>query len=115
MAWGPMGQTHPEEGVTVTGPRGEKTNVQPCSEQPAHTQREQKGALASRPPPREPCIPSSWAVVKAEGSPSSSITEQLLLGSHMVPTSAMPRVSQVVAPHRSCREGRSRGRHELEM
>lgn len=47
-------------------------------------------------------LPSSWAVVKAEGSPSSSMTEQLLLGSHMVPTSAMPRVSQVVAPHRSC-------------
>lgn len=46
--------------------------------------------------------PSSWAVVKAEGRPSSSITEQLLLGSHMVPTSAMPRVSQVEAPHRSC-------------
>lgn len=46
-------------------------------------------------------LPSSWAVVKAEGRPSSSITEQLLLGSHMVPTSAMPRVSQVDAPHRS--------------
>lgn len=46
--------------------------------------------------------PSSWAVVKAEGRPSSSITEQLLFGSHMVPTSAMPRVSQVEAPHRSC-------------
>lgn len=46
--------------------------------------------------------PSSWAVVKAEGRPSSSITEQLLFGSHMVPTSAMPRVSQVEAPQRSC-------------
>lgn len=45
--------------------------------------------------------PSSWAVVKADGRPSSSITEQLLFGSHMVPTSAMPRVSQVEAPHRS--------------
>lgn len=52
--------------------------------------------------PAEGCIPSSWAVVKAEGRPSSSITEQLLFGSHMVPTSAMPRVSQVDAPHRSC-------------
>lgn len=40
-------------------------------------------------------------MVKAEGRPSSSITEQLRLGSHMVPTSAMPRVSQVEAPHRS--------------
>lgn len=40
--------------------------------------------------------------MKADGSPSSSMTEQLLLGSHMVPTSAMPKVSQVVAPHRSC-------------
>lgn len=30
------------------------------------------------------------------------MTEQLLLGSHMVPTSAIPKVSQVVAPHRSC-------------
>lgn len=48
-------------------------------------------------------LPSSWAVVKAEGSPSSSMTEQLRLGSHMVPTSAIPSVSQVVAPHRSCR------------
>lgn len=46
-------------------------------------------------------LPSSWAVVKAVGKPSSSMTEQLLFGSHMVPTSAMPRVSQVVAPHRS--------------
>lgn len=45
--------------------------------------------------------PSSCAVVKAEGRPSSSMTEQLLLGSHMVPTSAIPRVSQVVAPQRS--------------
>ena len=106
---GPMQQAHPEEGATAKGPRKKKTNAHPCSEQPAHTQRERKGALPSRPPPREPCIPSSWAVVKAEGSPSSSITEQLLLGSHMVPTSAMPRVSQVVAPHRSCR-----GRGEAE-
>lgn len=48
--------------------------------------------------------PNSCAVVKAEGRPSSSITEQLLLGSHMVPTSAIPRVSHVVAPHRSCEE-----------
>lgn len=57
-------------------------------------------------------LPSSWAVVKAEGSPSSSMTEQLRLGSHMVPTSAIPNVSQVVAPHRSCqsqREGVSPG------
>lgn len=46
-------------------------------------------------------IPSSWAVVKAEGKPSSSMTEQLLFGSHMVPTSAIPSVSQVVAPQRS--------------
>lgn len=45
--------------------------------------------------------PSSWAVVKAEGKPSSSMTEQLLFGSHMVPTSAIPSVSQVVAPQRS--------------
>lgn len=51
-------------------------------------------------------LPSSWAVVKAEGNPSSSMTEQLRLGSHMVPTSAMPSVSQVVAPHRSCGEVR---------
>lgn len=46
-------------------------------------------------------LPSSWAVVKAEGRPSSSMTEQLLFGSHMVPTSAIPSVSQVVAPQRS--------------
>lgn len=53
---------------------------------------------------RAGALPSSWAVVKAEGSPSSSMTEQLRLGSHMVPTSAIPSVSHVVAPHRSCRE-----------
>lgn len=49
-------------------------------------------------------IPSSWAAVKAEGKPSSSITEQLLFGSHIVPTSARPRVSQVEAPQRSWSE-----------
>ena len=101
----PWGRPTQKREPLLQGLEGKKTNVHPCSEQPAHTQREQKGALPSRPPPREPCIPSSWAVVKAEGSPSSSITEQLLLGSHMVPTSAMPRVSQVVAPHRSCPGG----------
>lgn len=66
-----------------------------------NTQCRPRRALSSL-PQEPPASPSSWAVVKAEGSPSSSITEQLLLGSHMVPTSAMPSVSQVVAPHRSC-------------
>ncbi|TNN53842.1 hypothetical protein EYF80_035903 [Liparis tanakae] len=32
------------------------------------------------------------------------MTEQLLLGSHTVPTSAIPSVSQVVAPQRSWRQ-----------
>lgn len=67
------------------------------SKHPAQIQVNPRGHL-----PSSPALPSSWAVVKADGSPSSSMTEQLLLGSHMVPTSAMPRVSQVVAPHRSC-------------
>lgn len=50
-------------------------------------------------PPR--CSPSSWAAVRADCSPSSSTMAQLRSGSQAVPTSAMPRVSHVVAPHRS--------------
>lgn len=60
------------------------------------------GALplcVSPPPPR--CSPSSWAAVRADCSPSSSTMAQLRSGSQAVPTSAMPRVSHVAAPHRS--------------
>lgn len=46
--------------------------------------------------------PSSCAAVKAACKPLSSITEQLLLGSHIVPTSATPRVSQLFWPQMSC-------------
>lgn len=46
--------------------------------------------------------PSSCAAVKAACNPLSSITEQLLLGSHIVPTSATPRVSQLFWPQMSC-------------
>lgn len=76
----------------------------PCPKHPGQTRKNPEGNPHTH--PRAPLVlPSSWAVVKADGSPSSSITEQLLLGSHIVPTSAMPSVSQVVAPHRSCRDG----------
>lgn len=51
-------------------------------------------------------LPNSWAVVKAACKPSSSMTEQLLLGSHTVPTSAIPRVSHVWEPHKSYKEPR---------
>lgn len=43
-------------------------------------------------------IPSSCDTVNAAWRPLSSITEQLLLGSHIVPTSATPRVSQSLYP-----------------
>lgn len=46
--------------------------------------------------------PSSCAAVKAACNPLSSITEQLLFGSHIVPTSATPRVSQLFWPQMSC-------------
>lgn len=76
----------------------------PCPKHPGQTRKNPEGNPHTH--PRAPlALPSSWAVVKADGSPSSSITEQLLLGSHIVPTSAMPSVSQVLAPHRSCRDG----------
>lgn len=48
------------------------------------------------------CIPISWATVKAAWRPSSSITAQLRSGEHMVPTSAIPRVSHEWCPHKSC-------------
>lgn len=51
-------------------------------------------------------LPNSWAVVKAACKPSSSMTEQLRLGSHTVPTSAIPRVSHVWEPHKSYKETR---------
>lgn len=47
------------------------------------------------------CIPISWATVKAAWRPSSSITAQLRSGAHMVPTSAIPRVSHEWCPHKS--------------
>lgn len=43
--------------------------------------------------------------MKADWSPSSSTIAQLRAGSHTVPTSAIPRVSQVETPHRSCGGG----------
>lgn len=46
-------------------------------------------------------IPISWATVKAAWRPSSSITAQLRSGEHMVPTSAIPRVSHEWCPHKS--------------
>lgn len=48
------------------------------------------------------CVPISWATVKAAWRPSSSITAQLRSGEHMVPTSAIPRVSHEWCPHKSC-------------
>lgn len=48
------------------------------------------------------CIPISWATVNAAWRPSSSITAQLRSGEHMVPTSAIPRVSHEWCPHKSC-------------
>lgn len=53
---------------------------------------------------KRPCIPISWATVKAACRPSSSMTAQLRSGEHMVPTSAIPRVSHEWCPHKSCRE-----------
>lgn len=49
-------------------------------------------------------VPSSWAVVKAACKPSSSMIEQLRFRSQTVPTSAIPRVSHVLAPQRSCKK-----------
>lgn len=49
-------------------------------------------------------VPNSWAVVKAACKPSSSMIEQLRFRSQTVPTSAIPRVSHVLAPHRSCKK-----------
>lgn len=54
-------------------------------------------------------VPSSCDTVKAAWRPLSSMTEQLLLGSHMVPTSATPRVSQCWCPQISWR-GKKRDR-----
>lgn len=49
-------------------------------------------------------VPSSCAVVKAACKPSSSMIEQLRFRSQTVPTSAIPRVSHVLAPQRSCKK-----------
>lgn len=46
--------------------------------------------------------PSSCAAVKPAWRPLSSMTEQLLLGSHIVPTSATPSVLQSFCPQMSC-------------
>lgn len=46
-------------------------------------------------------LPISWATVNAAWRPSSSMTAQLLSGEQMVPTSAIPRVSQEWWPQRS--------------
>lgn len=46
-------------------------------------------------------LPISCATVNAAWRPSSSMTAQLLSGEQMVPTSAMPRVSQEWWPQRS--------------
>lgn len=57
------------------------------------------------------CIPISWATVKAAWRPSSSITAQLRSGEHMVPTSAIPRVSHEWCPHKSCRGRKGKRKH----
>lgn len=48
----PWGRPTQKREPLLQGLEGKKTNVHPCSEQPAHTQREQKGALPSTPTPR---------------------------------------------------------------
>lgn len=60
-----------------------------------------------------PCVkgagvhsPSSCAAVNAPCKPLSSMTEQLLLASHIVPTSATPSVSQLLWPHMSYNGGK---------